>query len=166
MGSEARSQLPIDDAEPCGADVGPLANMVGYQLRRAQLAVFDEIIRAFAPLDLRPAQYGVLALLKHAPGLRQTEVAGALGIQRANFVALFDGLEQRGLARRDAMPSDRRSYALFLTAAGEELLARAAAAEAEVEARLDARLGPGGRRQLLSLLRRLPAGGRTAGAAG
>ncbi len=155
MGSQADSQPSIDNSSRRCGDVGPLANMVGYQLRRAQLAVFDEIIKALAPLNLRPAQYGVLVLLEHLPGLRQTEVAGALGIQRANFVSLFDGLEQRGLARREAMPSDRRSYALFLTPAGEELLGRAAAAEAEVEARFDARLGPGGREQLLALLRRL-----------
>jgi DNA-binding MarR family transcriptional regulator len=155
MGTEPDSQPQVDRRGPRCGDIGPLAHMVGYQLRRAQLAVFDEVIKAFSPLNLRPAQYGVLAVLKHAPGLRQTEVAGALGIQRANFVALFDGLEQRGLARRDAMPSDRRSYALYLTAAGEELLARAAVAEAQVEARFDSRLGPGGREQLLALLQRL-----------
>jgi DNA-binding MarR family transcriptional regulator len=129
--------------------------MVGYALRRAQLAVFDEVIEAFAELNLRPAQYSVLVLLEHAPGLKQTEVAGALGIQRANFVVLFDGLERRGLARRDPMPNDRRSYALYLTAAGEEVLARATKLEAELETRYDARLGPGGRAQLLALLGRL-----------
>ena len=47
-------------------DIGPLAGKVGYALRRAQLAVFDEIIAAFAELDLRPAQYSVLVLLEHA----------------------------------------------------------------------------------------------------
>jgi DNA-binding MarR family transcriptional regulator len=82
-------------------------------------------------------------------------VAGALGIQRANFVVLFDGLERRGLARRDPMPNDRRSYALCLTPAGEEVLAHARRLQAGLQARLDARLGPGGRQQLLKLLRRL-----------
>ena len=93
--------------------------MVGYALRRAQLAVFDEVIANFAELDLRPAQYSVLVLLGHSPGLKQSEVASALGIQRANFVVLFDGLEHRGLARRSPAPNDRRSYALYLTEAGE-----------------------------------------------
>jgi DNA-binding MarR family transcriptional regulator len=140
---------------PKGIDVGPLADMVGYTLRRAQLAVFDEVTRTFALLDLRPAQFSVLVLLEHAPGLKQTDVAGALGIQRANFVVLFDSLERRGLARRDAMPNDRRSHALYLTAAGEEVLARATRLAADLEGRLDARLGPGGRQQLLELLRLL-----------
>jgi DNA-binding MarR family transcriptional regulator len=140
------------DTAGTGLDVGPLAGKVGYALRRAQIAVFDDVIAAFAELDLRPAQYSVLVLLEHAPGLKQSDVAGALGIQRANFVALFDGLERRGLARRSPTPNDRRSYALYLTEAGQGVLARAARLEADHEARLDARLGPGGREQLLKLL--------------
>jgi DNA-binding MarR family transcriptional regulator len=92
----------------------------------------------------------VLVLLQHAPGLKQSDVAGALGIQRANSVALFDRLERRGFARGNPAPNDRRSYALYLTEAWEGVLARAARLEAELEAQLDAR--PGGRQQLLKLL--------------
>jgi DNA-binding MarR family transcriptional regulator len=143
------------DARAPVVDVGPLAGMVGYALRRAQLAVFDDVITNFAELDLRPAQYSVLVLLGHTPGLKQSDVAAALGIQRANFVVLFDGLERRGMARRSPAPNDRRSYALYLTEDGEHVLARASALEAAHEARLDAKLGPGGREQLLELLGRL-----------
>jgi DNA-binding MarR family transcriptional regulator len=143
------------DARTAAVDVGPLANTVGYVLRRAQLAVFDEVIANFAELGLRPAQYSVLVLLGHTPGLKQSDVAAALGIQRANFVVLFDGLERRGLARRSSAPNDRRSYALHLTDEGEKVLARASALEAKLQARLDAKLGRGGREQLLELLGRL-----------
>jgi len=136
-------------------EVGPLAGMVGYVLRRAQLAVFDDVIANFAELDLRPAQYSVLVLLGNSPGLKQSDVAAALGIQRANFVVLFDGLERRGLAQRSSAPNDRRSYALYLTEAGEKVLARANDLESRFEARLDVKLGPGGREQLLELLSRL-----------
>jgi DNA-binding MarR family transcriptional regulator len=145
------------DVRTAAAELGPLGDMVGYALRRAQLAVFDEAIKAFAKLDLRPAQYCVLALLGHRPGMKQSEVAAALGIQRANFVTLLDGLESRGLAQRSAIPNDRRSYALHLTPDGERLLRRANALVATLEARLDAKLGPGGRAQLLDLLARLVA---------
>ncbi len=133
----------------------PLERMVGYALRRAQLGVFDEVIANFAPLDLRPTQYSVLVLLGNSPGLKQSDVASALGIQRANFVVLFDALERRGLARRTQVPNDRRSHALHLTDAGKALLEQARRLEAELEARLDQRLGPGGREQLLNLLGKL-----------
>jgi DNA-binding MarR family transcriptional regulator len=155
MRSEAGKKAAPADLAGKAVDVGPLAGKVGYALRRAQLAVFDEIITAFAEISLRPAQYAVLVLLDYTPGLKQSDVAGALGIQRANFVALFDGLEHRGLARRSPKPNDRRSYALYLTESGKETLARANRLEAEHEARLDARLGPGGREQLLRLLRQV-----------
>ena len=155
MPSEAGKKAAPFDSTARGIDVGPLAGKVGYALRRAQLAVFDEIITAFAEVGLRPAQYAVLVLLDHTPGSKQSDVAGALGIQRANFVALFDSLERRGLARRCPTPNDRRSYALYLTEAGQEVLARAARLEAVHEAQLDARLGPGGREQLLRLLRQV-----------
>ena len=144
-----------NDARAATVDVGPLATTLGYVLRRAQLAVFDDVIANFAGLELRPAQYSVLVLLGHTPGLKQSDVAAALGIQRANFVVLFDGLERRGLARRSAAPNDRRSYALYLTDAGEKLLARASALEAQLQERMDAKLGPGGRERLLELLGRL-----------
>ena len=143
------------DARTPAVEVGPLAGMVGHVLRRAQLAVFDDVIANFAELDLRPAQYSVLVLLGNSPGLKQSDVAAALGIQRANFVVLFDGLERRGLAQRSSAPNDRRSYALYLTETGEKVLARANDLESRFEARLDVKLGPGGREQLLGLLSRL-----------
>jgi len=155
MSADDKPKAAGSEAAPKGVDVSPLADMVGYNLRRAQLSVFDELIRIFGEVDLRPAQFSVLLLLQHAPGLKQTDVAGALGIQRANFVVLFDGLERRGLARRNPTPNDRRSYALFLTPAGEEVLAHAKRLQAGLQAQLDARLGPGGRQQLLKLLRQL-----------
>jgi DNA-binding MarR family transcriptional regulator len=68
---------------------------------------------------------------------------------------LFDGLEHRGLAQRSSAPNDRRSYALYLTEEGKRVLARANELERRHETRLDAKLGPGGREQLLELLRRL-----------
>jgi DNA-binding MarR family transcriptional regulator len=161
MGRTQQAKPPVlepEDQAPAhspGVDVGPLAEMVGYALRRAQLAVFERVIKEFAVLDLRPAQFSTLALLKHRPGLKQSEVAAALGIQRANFVALFDLLEQRGLAERRPYARDRRSYALHLTPEGERLVARAKEIEAAHERQLEQILGPDGRATLLLLLRQL-----------
>jgi len=97
--------------------VGPLACKLGYVLRRAQLAVFDDFIAALAEVELRPAQYAVLVLLAYTRGQAVSP-------------------RRRRLARRCPAPKDRRSYALYLTEAGEELLARAGRLEAAHEARL------------------------------
>jgi DNA-binding MarR family transcriptional regulator len=151
----AMAAATAKEARSPAIDIGPLAGMIGYALRRAQLAVFDDVIANFSELDLRPAEYSVLVLLGHAPGAKQSDVAAALGIQRANFVVLFDRLERRGLARRSSAPNDRRSYALFLTDEGERVLTRATELEAQHERVLDEKLGPGERERLLELLGKL-----------
>ena len=138
-----------------GVDLGRLPRLIGYALRRAQLAVFDDFIATLAELDLRPAQYSVLLVVDRNPGSTQTAIAAALGIQRANFVALIDSLEQKGLARREPSPNDRRSHALVLTTYGAEILQRAHALVAEHDARMIARVGADRNSLLIDMLHAL-----------
>lgn len=137
------------------ATLGPLSAFLGYALRRAQLAVFDDFFRTVADLGLRPAQFGLLVVINQNPGLKQTDASAALGIQTPNFVGLVDELEKRGLAQRLPAANDRRSHALHLTKAGEVLLKRVMAKQAEHEDRMTARIGKAGREQLFELLEKL-----------
>ncbi len=136
-------------------DLGPLGTMLFHALRRAQARVLDDLQMALGAEDLRPLPFAILVVLGRNPGLRQTQVGFALDIQRTNLVPLIDGLEQRGLAERRAVPGDRRARGLFLTKLGAEMLARLEARAAAHEARLAERLEPGERMRLLALLRRL-----------
>ena len=136
-------------------DFGPLPGLLGYALRRAQIAVFNDFHRCFAELDIRPTQFSVLQMLKFNPGLRQTQVSAALGIKRTNFVPLFDGLQGRGLAERRPVAGDRRAFALYLTDAGIALVDELDRVVQAHEARFARRLGEQGRHQLISLLHRL-----------
>ena len=77
-------------------------------LRRAQLIVFQDFFAAFAPFDIRPAQFSVLTVIERNPGLTQSQVAAALGIKRTNFVGMLDELEKRG-ARRAAAGRARQA---------------------------------------------------------
>lgn len=133
-------------------DMGGLPSFVGYALRRAQIRVFDDFIRSLAKLDLQPAQFSVLLVIDRNPGLKQSQVSAVLGIQRTNFVAMVDELERRGLVIRQAVPNDRRSYALVLTGHGREHLRKATKLQAKHERRLSEALGEGGREALLRLL--------------
>jgi DNA-binding MarR family transcriptional regulator len=137
--------------------VGPLADHLGYLLRRAQVAVFQDFFAAFEKLDIRPVQYSILSIIEYNPGLSQTQVSETLGIKRTNFVAMIDTLEARRLARRAATERDRRSYALFLTADGEALMRRLHVIAAEHEQRLISRLGADAHGQMFAPLRRLAA---------
>ncbi len=140
---------------PAEVDLGPLPGLIGYALRRAQIAVFEDFHRSMAGEDMRTAQFSVLQVLKHNPGLRQIQVSAALGIKTTNFVPLFDELERRGLAERRPIAGDRRAKGLFLTPSGQEAMRRLEALVAAHEARFVARIGAEGKRQLLGLLHRL-----------
>src|ERR1700757_3071105 len=136
-------------------DIGALTSLIGYMLRRAQIAVFQDVFRAFAEVGIRPAQFSVLTVLAHNPGRTQSQVAAALGIKRTNFVALIDSLERRGLAERRAGPSDPRSHALHLTEAGRATVRRLNAMVEKLEAGMIRRIGRHRRAVLLELLARV-----------
>jgi DNA-binding MarR family transcriptional regulator len=135
-----------------GPDLGHLPGLIGYMLRRAQLAVFQDFARAHADFGLRPAQYAALTIIERNPGLKQKDVSEALGIKRANFVAMCDELERLGLAERQQLPSDRRSYALYLTGKGKALLRKLHPAIAEHERKLVALIGGDGHARLIEML--------------
>jgi DNA-binding MarR family transcriptional regulator len=134
---------------------GPLTSYLGYALRRAQMFAVAEFLEAFKEVDLRPTQLAVLIMINENPGVRQTEVCEALGIQKANFVPLLNELQRRGLALRKASVADKRSSALHLTPAGIATLQRAPAIHEGYENHFIARLGKRGRDQLLALLNRV-----------
>jgi DNA-binding MarR family transcriptional regulator len=136
-------------------DLGTLSGQIGYALRRAQAAVFQDFVATLEAADIRPAQYSVLEVLRASPGLRQAQVSAALGIKTTNFVPLFDALEAAGLAERRAVSADRRAKGLFLSDKGTATLDRLHARVAEHEARFTARIGAEGKGLLLGLLARL-----------
>ncbi len=150
---------PVSGVKPNasqGAAVPALGDIIGYKLRRAQLMVFQDFIESFSRLKLRPAEFSVLAVIATQPGLKQSEIASMLGIKRANFVALMDGLERRGLAERRKADSDRRSHSLHLTPEGARFVKKMSAVWQSHEDRLITRLGGTEERdRLITLLDRL-----------
>src|SRR5947209_20263420 len=136
-------------------DLGPLPDLIRYVLRAAQLVVFQDFFAAFAPFDLRPAQFSVLTIIERNPGLTQSQVAEALGIKRTNFVGMLDALEKRGLAERRQTARDKRSYALYLTTEGAALMRKLKPVLKAHESRMIARVGEEGRDALVALLREI-----------
>ena len=133
----------------------PLDGLIGYALRRAQLAIFADFNQALASLNLRPGQFAVLTLIDQNPGSSQSSVSEALGIQKANFVATITELANRGLVRRRKSETDGRTYSLGLTPRGRTLLEDAIKLQSVHEARVIAQIGAEGRVQLLNLLERV-----------
>jgi DNA-binding MarR family transcriptional regulator len=144
---------PVARTQRRPLDLGVLNNHLGYFVRRLQVWVFQDFMRALASVDVRPAQYSVLAVVEANPGQSQSDVAEFLGIERARFVRLLDRLERRELVERRPSPSDRRSHALYLTREGQRALKQIKSLAAEHEAQLAARLGPEKRKLLIEALR-------------
>lgn len=165
LGTRRAAAAPVT-AEPPAVDLGHLPGLVGYMLRRAQLAVFQDFAQTYAEVGIRPAQYAALTVIERNPGLKQKDVSAALGIKRANFVAMCDELETLGLAARRLIPADRRSYALHLTRKGRALMKTLHAANRQHEMRLMEQIGEEGRDRLIVLLTALAAAGNGAAESG
>ncbi len=136
-------------------DLGDLPQHIGYVVRRAQVAIFQHIIRAMAALDVRPGQFSVLTVIGANPGIKQSAISQALDIQRANLVALVNGLERRGWVQRAAIAGDRRAQGLRLTGKGRAALGRLKALAARHERRVTRTISTREKRDLMRLLGRI-----------
>lgn len=118
-------KLPPGEEPPFEA-VGFLLSSLGYAVSRQFHAVLK-------PLGLEPRHFAVLRTVRVLEGATQQAVASFLQIPPSRMVAILDNLEERGLVERRQRPDDRRSRAMFLTSAGEDLLARAKAVARKFE---------------------------------
>ncbi len=82
-----------------------------YDCSRLLRRRFDEIICDFA---LRDAQWRVITLLSHSEGLKQTELAALLGIQKVPLGEHLDKLEAGGWIERRRDVSDRRANYVYI----------------------------------------------------
>jgi DNA-binding MarR family transcriptional regulator len=132
-----------------------LPGLIGYQLRLAQLAVFGDFAAQLKDHDVSPGRFGVLVLIAANPGMTQSLLAAATQLDRSTMVAVIDQLESRGLVERRASPTDRRSNALVLTAAGEKLLKQLKRRVKLHEARIAEAMTPEESATLVKLLGRI-----------
>ena len=88
-------------------------------LERASSAFLTEF-------DLTPIQFNALMIVRdyEREGIKQTELATRLLINRASTGTLLDNLCDRKLLVRQAVPGDRRAYHLVLTTGARRLLSR------------------------------------------
>jgi len=134
-------------------DYGLLETAVGYRMRRVQVGLLADLNERLSIKDVRPTDFTVLTIIANNPGLKQSEVAEALGIQRANFVAVIDALEKNGFAERRKSDADRRVQSLHITSPGTTHLAEITAIWRQHEQNVVDRLGGAeARDRLIALL--------------
>jgi DNA-binding MarR family transcriptional regulator len=115
----------------------------------------QEFARLLAPLELTPADAGILRLLRHSEGISQQNLAKALHMHASRLVAVIDALEAGGLVVREPHATDRRLYSLQLTSKGNEVLRRIGELAREHNELMCAGLSAVERTQLESLLQKI-----------
>ncbi len=131
----AKAKLQLDRGPDHVSDEA-LRSLLGYEMKRAFNVVHHDLRSTLDPFGLRMLTFTALVLIVDNPGLRQSQLAAAMDMERPNLVVILDELEARALIVRDRDPTDRRAYALKPTRAGGRLCARAFEAVKAHERRL------------------------------
>lgn len=131
---------------------GVLPGLLGYRLRLAQQAVFRDFASGVA--EISPGRAGMLLLIEANPGVTQSRLALAVGLDRSTMVGVIDALEARRLVER-RRGDDRRTNGLWLTGGGRAFVARLKRRIEIHERRVAAHLSAAERAQLLALLEKL-----------
>lgn len=142
---------PVGDLEEAR-----LHQVIGYQVAQASIATLGVFHRAAGDaLDLRPAEYTVLVLIKENPGGTAARVARALAVSAPNITMWLDKLERRGLVLRKASETDRRTQHLHVTDKGRRIADAATQQLIEAERRAFSHLTLAERAILVELLHKL-----------
>ena len=132
-----------------------LANEIEFLMARARAVGTAHANEVLAEVDLKARSYAVLSLAASSHKPTQRELAEFLSLDASQIVALVDGLQDRGLLRREPDPNDRRSNVIVSTSAGDELFGRASDLVARAEAQSLSALSVDERNQLRALLARV-----------
>ena len=124
-------------------------------LRMAQISAFQAFVREVGEVDLPPGRFALLTLIGRNPGISQTVLSRAAGRDKSTLTPALQDLKRRGLIARVRLESDRRSYHLTLTPAGEAMLVRLTECAARHERNLDRVIGARDRARFLSTLRKV-----------
>ncbi|MEN2987642.1 MarR family transcriptional regulator [Tistrella sp. BH-R2-4] len=107
---------------PADVEFGVLRELMGYALRRAQIAIYEDFFATVEDLDITPPMFSSMVLIRNNPGLRQSSLGRIVGIARSGTMTLVDRLERAGLVQRLSVPGDRRVNELALTDHGNTVL--------------------------------------------
>ena len=111
-------------------------------LHRTTHCTLHALGSALADLSLGAAEINALANLADRGALSVRELSAETGTRATTLTGVLDRLENRGYLTRELDPTDRRSFRLPLTEAGQAVAERIQAAVAALERDALARLSP------------------------
>ena len=111
-------------------------------LHRTTHHTLHALSSALADLNLTAAEINALANLADRGALNVRELSTETGTRATTLTGVLDRLENRGYLTRELDATDRRSFRLPLTEAGQEVAERVRAAVSDLEGDALARLSP------------------------
>ena len=136
-------------------DTTYLQTLMGYNARRAALSIIELFLERLTPYGLKPVDFSVMSTIGHNPGVTSRQLCTALSLLPPNLVGLIQSLESRGLIERKPHPHDGRAVGLHATPKGQALLQQAEQTASDLEIEKTAKLTPGQRKTLLTLLQKI-----------
>jgi DNA-binding MarR family transcriptional regulator len=127
---------------------GHLVAQAHFRLRRMGDA-------RLSSLGLRTRHFASLGTLARLEPCQQQMLASELGISEPAAAQVVEELVQAGLVSRGADPTDRRRYALTLTALGRERVVEVADVSRQLQGEIRSMLGEAGDAELRALLEKL-----------
>ncbi len=146
-----------DERRVPGIDYGMLDTLVGYALRRAQIAIYLDFEAALGPYGMTPQRFSAMVVIGRNDGISQRVLGQVLGIARSGVVQLIDELASRGWVARASDAADARVWLLSLTPAGKAQLAIVQRQVRAHDRRVSRRLDDAQRAALIGMLGELGA---------
>lgn len=134
---------------------GVLNELIGYTVRRAQIAITDAFDRELSALGITTQRFSALVLIQNNPGLGQTALADAMGIARTGALAIVNALIDKGLIEQKSSSSDRRACELSLSRSGASRIKAIVNQVREHDRLISSRLNASEKEQLTLLLEKL-----------
>ncbi|MFT3726927.1 MAG: MarR family transcriptional regulator [Terricaulis sp.] len=113
------------NSEQLEAEPFRLAHSPSHLLHRAEQLAADRFTQLVGGDGVTLRQFAVLAAIAENPGLSQSDLVRATGIDRSTLADMMNRMEKRGWVVRTASVSDARALSVRLAGAGSMILAAA-----------------------------------------
>ena len=136
----------VNESDDLSSELGELVNTIARRLRRSSK-------QRLSTLGISFSQARVLRILaRTSDPMRMSQIAREIEVVPRSATTLVEGLEERGLVRREIDPADRRSVIVILTDSAQGLLSDLAEARSEASTLLFANLSEKDKRALHQIL--------------
>lgn len=132
-----------------------LRDTPGHLIRLCQQRAIDLFAEEVGTNGPTPRQFAVLITVLQKPGLSQTELVEASGIDRSTLTEVLRRMINHGMISKSRTREDQRANAIYLTSKGEHIIENHYSAVTRAQERILAPVEDGSCKTPLQILRAL-----------